>query len=197
MTGAALLKAQLRDCQDLPAIHSVLDSWIKENADAPRVLGIGWLHAALPGGQPTKEMLDALIPDKPAYLDAFDLHSSWLNSAALKEIGVDDSTPDPVGGKIARDADGHATGHLLEMAALNLVWPITGASDDAESDKHLATALKAYNETGVTAAVDMAMNGPALATLLKAENEGTSWRTSEDREQDFDRKGHRGCAKAR
>jgi predicted amidohydrolase YtcJ len=41
---------------------------------------------------PTVELLDRLVPDRPAYLESFDAHTGWANSRALKIIGV--ATPD-------------------------------------------------------------------------------------------------------
>lgn len=51
------------------------------------------------------------------YLDANDVHSVWVNTAALRELGIDADTPDPIGGRIGRDPDtGEATGMLYETA---------------------------------------------------------------------------------
>jgi len=114
--GSALSRAALRPCTTLEQIQSELLAWAEANPDAPRVLGVGWVFSAVPGGKPTRHMLDTIIPDRPVYLDASDLHSVWCNSAALAELGIDDDTPDPIGGQIVRDAHGVATGHLLENA---------------------------------------------------------------------------------
>ena len=173
MTGAAILKAQLRTASTLEEIQQRLIDWVAENPDAPRVLGISWLFDALPG-LPTKEMLDAVISDRPVYLDANDLHSTWVNSAALAELGITTDTADPIGGRIVRDpSTGQATGHLLETATVELVWPLLANVDDATRDAHLAAALRAYNEAGVTSAVDMAVNGDMLAAMQRAETNGT------------------------
>jgi len=64
------------------------------------VLGQGWSFSAVPGGVPTRQLLDAIAPERPAYLDAADYHSAWLNTAALRELGVTADTPDPIGGTI-------------------------------------------------------------------------------------------------
>lgn len=136
------------------------------------MLGIGWLFEDIPEGQPTKEMLDVVVPDRPVYLDAFDLHSCWVNSKALEELGITDETPDPVGGKIVRDANGKATGHLLETATFNMVWPLVNNVDPSTADKYARAVCKAYNETGVTTAVDMSMEKAHMDTLRRAEANG-------------------------
>ncbi len=107
-TGAGLLKAQLRDAADLGTIEQRLLEWAEAHPDAPRVLGLGWLFSAVPGGEPTRQMLDDIIPDRPVYLDAMDFHSVWVNSAALAEMEIGPDTPDPIGGTIVRDSSGAA-----------------------------------------------------------------------------------------
>src|SRR5713226_5956735 len=52
------------------------------------VVGRGWFYSAFPGGMPTVELLDRLIPDRPAYLESFDAHTGWANSKALTIAGV-------------------------------------------------------------------------------------------------------------
>jgi hypothetical protein len=174
MTGAALLKAQLRTAGSLDEIRRRLVEWRAENPDAPRVLGISWQFSALPNATPHRDMLDDLFPDVPVYLDANDLHSTWVNSAALRELGITDDTPDPIGGEIVRDpATGQATGHLQENATVDMVWPLLSRVDDATRDAHLAATLAAYNETGVTTSVDMALERGALNAMQRAEANGT------------------------
>ena len=54
----------------------------------PWVVGRGWLYSAFPGGMPTVELLDRLVPDRPAYLESFDAHTGWANSRALAIGGI-------------------------------------------------------------------------------------------------------------
>ncbi|MFM2070852.1 MAG: hypothetical protein RLZZ623_1115 [Actinomycetota bacterium] len=174
MTGDALLKAQLRSAKDLADIQGRVAAWAAEHPDAPRVLGLGWVFSAVPDGRPTKEMLDAVVSDRPVFLDASDLHSSWLNSRALAELGITDDTPDPIGGRIVRDpVTGEATGHLLENATVTMVWPLLDRVDQATRDQRLAAAAVAYNECGVTAAVDMALDKAMFTTMRRADEAGT------------------------
>jgi predicted amidohydrolase YtcJ len=52
------------------------------------VMGRGWFYSAFSGGMPTVELLDRLVPDRPAYLESFDAHTGWANSRALAAVGV-------------------------------------------------------------------------------------------------------------
>ncbi|MGH3951990.1 MAG: amidohydrolase, partial [Pseudonocardiaceae bacterium] len=127
-----------------------------------------------PDGRPTKDMLDEIVPDRPVYLDANDYHSVWLNSAALAELGITRDTPDPVGGRIVRQpVTGEPTGHLEETAAQNLAWAfLAAAGTDADRDRALAAATRAYLSSGVTCVVDMAMDEQTLAAMVRAEQSG-------------------------
>ena len=174
MAGEAQLGVPLTDAADLPEIQQRLAIRAKEQPDAPRVMGRGWLFSAVPGGLPTKEMLDEVVPDRPVYLDANDYHSCWVNSAALAELGVTASTPDPIGGRIARDDDGNATGFLEETAASSIVWPfLDSVATDRDRDRALAAITSAYTSSGVTTVVDMALDEVALAALERADQAGT------------------------
>ncbi|MGO1911654.1 MAG: amidohydrolase [Corynebacterium sp.] len=164
--GTALGKAQLRDCRSLAEIQDRLLAWRRDNPEAPRVLGVSWLFDAVGDTHPTAAMLDEVLPDVPVYLDANDLHSTWLNSAALREAGIDRDTPDPVGGEIARDATGEATGLLYETAGRKYAWDfldsITTLDDRVAS---LRLAFDAYLESGVTGVTDMALTAPEVAAV--------------------------------
>ncbi|WP_232660282.1 amidohydrolase [Pseudonocardia sp. TRM90224] len=175
MSGAAELRANLHGAPDMPEIARRIRAWADEHLDAPRVLGQGWSFSAVPDGRPARQLLDSIVPDRPAYLDAADYHSVWVNTAALRELGVTAATPDPVGGVIVRDASGEATGHLVETAGLELVWPfLAGIATDADRDAHLAAAMAAYSGCGVTGAVEMALDGDGLAAMARAERAGAS-----------------------
>ncbi|HEX9099553.1 MAG TPA: amidohydrolase [Candidatus Dormibacteraeota bacterium] len=52
------------------------------------LLGRGWFYAAFPGGMPSIELLDRLVPDRPAYLESFDAHTAWVNSRAREISGL-------------------------------------------------------------------------------------------------------------
>ncbi|GAB4570628.1 MAG: amidohydrolase [Anaerolineales bacterium] len=89
------------------------------------VLGHGWQQNDWDGNFPTAAELDAVSPDNPVYLTAKSLHAAWANTSALKLANITDETPDPKDGAVQRDANGKATGILLEtaMALVNAALP--------------------------------------------------------------------------
>jgi predicted amidohydrolase YtcJ len=78
------------------------------------ILGQGW-DANRWDSPPDRWSLDA-VQSGPVYLDSLDVHAAWVNTAALAVAHIDRATPDPPGGRIARDAQGEPTGLLLERA---------------------------------------------------------------------------------
>ncbi|WP_328293994.1 amidohydrolase family protein [Kineococcus sp. NBC_00420] len=73
-----------------------------------------------PAGQPTKELLDRVVDDRPVLCTDFSDHEHWVNSRMLELMGVTARTPDPIPGLqvFVRDEDGEPTGLLREFAHL-------------------------------------------------------------------------------
>ncbi|MEB8340765.1 amidohydrolase [Streptomyces endophyticus] len=174
MTGEALEQVDLWGAESVEEIQERVSAWLRAHPDAPRVLATGWPHQAIPGGVPDRSMLDAVVVDRPVYATAYDYHSVWLNTAALDEVGITADTPNPLGGTIARDGEGQATGYVDETAFHSIVGVfLEGLRDDASRDASLAIVQEAYRETGVTTACDMGFDEPDLAAFRRAEEADT------------------------
>ncbi|MEE9292431.1 MAG: amidohydrolase family protein, partial [Acidobacteriota bacterium] len=125
------------------------------NADLPWIVGGGWSMDAFPNAIPDKRLLDAVVPDRPIYVDSSDGHSAWVNSKALELAGITKDTPDPAGGRIDRDpATGEPVGGLQEPAAMELVLKHMPKTTPAEREEGLRYALKVLNAYGITAFQD-------------------------------------------
>ncbi|MEJ8819982.1 amidohydrolase [Lacibacter sp. H407] len=102
--------------------------YAKKNPSAKWITGLGWQYTIFPGGMPTKEMLDAVISDRPVYIRAYDGHSAWVNSKALQLAGITKETSYTGFGSIVKDAKGEPTGALSEGAmqlVAKFIPPIT------------------------------------------------------------------------
>lgn len=110
---------------DIPSKQAAIDKVAERAASVPSgswIEGYGWSQDIWEGKQfPTAADLDRVSPDHPVFLRARSLHAAWANSLALRMCDIDETTPDPEGGAIARDSDGQPTGILLEPAAMNLI----------------------------------------------------------------------------
>ena len=116
--------------------------------------GWGWVQELWPGRQfPSAALLDAAVPDHPVCLVAQSGHAAWVNSRALLEAGITAETPDPPGGRIARDEHGQPSGILFEDA-IQLVEDIIPAPSLPELADMMHKALTVAHSTGVTGVHD-------------------------------------------
>jgi predicted amidohydrolase YtcJ len=143
------------------------DAWIR---------GGGWAMAAFPGGVPSAEALDKVVPDRPVALVNRDHHGMWVNSRALEVAGIHAGTPDPVDGRIERDEGGHPTG-MLHEGAMRWVDDVLPTVDEdgmlagfLEGQAHLHSfGITGWQDAIVGAYAGMQDNGP---TYLRAAREG-------------------------
>ncbi|HKB34531.1 MAG TPA: amidohydrolase [Candidatus Dormibacteraeota bacterium] len=96
----------------------------------PWVVGRGWFYSAFPGGLPTVELLDRLIPDRPAYIESYDAHTGWANTRALATAGLG------------------STGVLKESAMLGVARHIPARSS-AEDLEALGAGMRLAAEHGI------------------------------------------------
>ena len=71
---------------------------------------------AAEGRKLTRQDLDAAAPDHPVIVGHRGGHTGFANSLALQKLDFNDKTPDPAGGQLGRDAEGHLNGELRETA---------------------------------------------------------------------------------
>ena len=116
------------------------------------VIGQGW-DANGWSEAPDRRALD-LVQRGPVYLDSLDVHAAWVNSAALAAAGITQATPDPFGGRIARDAAGEPTGLLLERA-VELMLPHLPEPPAALLDAALREAQADAHRLGLTGIHDV------------------------------------------
>ena len=73
---------------DLAAVRAAIEAFLAGGKAGPWLVGRGWQYAAFPGGMPALELLDRACPERPAYLEAYDGHTAWVNSPALRLAGA-------------------------------------------------------------------------------------------------------------
>jgi predicted amidohydrolase YtcJ len=145
-------QVNVEDAKTVTEIQERIKVYAAAHPNDAWVLGRGWSYPVFaPSGLPDKKQLDAIIPDRPVYIEGFDGHTWWANSKALEAAHITKDTPDPPGGKIVRDpATGEATGAIKEDAADAIVRraiPIHGREAKLQA---LRAGLKHANELGIT-----------------------------------------------
>ena len=148
--GITMLRCDLDGAEDLDGALARIRAYAEAQPDREWIDGSGWRMEWFPGGTPSRELLDRVVPDRPAYLTNRDGHGAWVNSRALELAGLTATTPDPADGRIERGADGEPQGTLHEGAAL-LVGRLVPGPAFAEQLRGLLLAQQHLHSLGITA----------------------------------------------
>ena len=165
--GQMLTQLDLSQTTSLEGALKAIGDYARANAGQAWLRGRGWNQENWKLGRfPSAADVDAVVSDKPVWFERVDGHAGWANSRALEAAGITDKTPDPAGGKIMRDANGKATGVLVD-AAQELVTKVMPAQTEAEGRVALDQALGALAKVGVTSTHDAGL-GVAEDRLYRA-----------------------------
>ncbi|HET6588213.1 MAG TPA: amidohydrolase family protein [Oleiagrimonas sp.] len=185
-TGHALLRLNAGKPSDWAGVVAMVKAAVAKARPGEWIVGQGWQQtkwdkAPEPniGGLPLPDSLDAVSPDNPVMLVHASGHGLYANAAALKAAGITDATPDPDGGSIVRDANGHAIGMLRDTAA----WPVHAAYQryldtmgpaqrKARRAKALHLAVNDAISKGITTFVDMGADFQTIDWLKKQAAKG-------------------------
>ncbi|HKA97928.1 MAG TPA: amidohydrolase family protein [Streptosporangiaceae bacterium] len=147
--GDQMRRCDLRAASTAAGYTELVASYARDHPDEEWISGGGWSMEAFPGGIPTRQALDAIVPDRPVFLPNRDGHGAWVNSRALALAGIDGSTPDPPDGRIERDAAGEPVGMLQEGAAV-LVSRLLPEVTEEDWYQALLTAQNHLLSLGIT-----------------------------------------------
>ena len=169
--GIELDECNLNNMTTLDQVLDAVREFAKRHPEKKWVRGGGW-PLTLSGGNPHKELLDKVVSDRPVILDAFDGHSSWVNSKALEIAGITKETPDPPRGRIERDPEtGEPTGTLRESAA-RLVIVKTPPYTHDEFVTGLRRGLQVANRFGITSVQEARVTDQHLKAFAELDQSG-------------------------
>ena len=147
--GMELAECDLNGLTEEAQILKAIQTFATAHPEKKWIRGGGW-PLTFAGGNPRKELLDKIIPDRPVILDAFDGHSAWVNSKALEVAGISRQTADPPRGRIERDEKtGEPSGVLRESAGRLVSNKIPPYSHD-EYVSGLRRGMQLANRLGIT-----------------------------------------------
>lgn len=155
------------------SISDVKDAVRSAAADAEPgewIIGTGWDDGYLeecveePGRTPRREDIDEVSPDNPVFLQDYSRHTSWVNSAALRKAGVDETSAIPAGGIADTSSDGRLTG-ILREGAQSLVQSALPQLNWHRREQAILSAVVKLRELGITSVTDPAL-GPGGETVL-------------------------------
>jgi predicted amidohydrolase YtcJ len=103
---------------------------------------------------PTRDLIDALTPEHPVFVNRFDRSMFLANSLALKLANITETTANPPNGEIVRDSSGRATG-ILKGAAADMVRRVIPPIPFEQRLAQVRAVLKEAREGGVTTMQDL------------------------------------------
>ena len=114
-----LFEVDLARCRSTRECLDAVGRFVAEHPGCDVVRGYGWLPTQVPESEMTAAALDGVVSDRPVSLSDDSVHSQWLNSAALRLVGIGDrgDGPDWQGVVVERLPDGAPSGLLREA------WP--------------------------------------------------------------------------
>ena len=148
--GEERLGPAIRAAADLQGILDAVAEWKAEHPDAEWIVGGSYDATFAPNGLFDARWLDAVTGDTPTILRAWDYHTAWVNSAALRAGGITAETPDPELGRIVRREDGSPLGTLQEAAANNFLADVAPSFTLEQRLDAIEWATRTYAAQGTT-----------------------------------------------
>ena len=120
--GSDAACVQLAGAATLAEIGRRIEEWLRGNPGALWVEAEAFDYSAIPGGRmPTAADLDPFTGDHPAFVLSYDVHTAWLNTAALRRLGITAASTELPYGTVQKDpASGEPTGFLTDFATRGL-----------------------------------------------------------------------------
>lgn len=169
--GSDAACVQLAGAGSLPEIGRRITEWLRRNPDADWIEGEAFDYTAVPDGRmPTAADLDPYTGDRPAFVLSYDVHTAWLNTAALRRLGITADTRELAFGTVRKDeATGEPTGFLTDFA-------VRGLSRDGHRALR-AAGVPWASPTGSTAGSRPASTSPPATASPPSSSRRTRWTT--------------------
>lgn len=145
------------DVNTIADITNKIKAYKKENniPDGEWIVGWGYDDGQLDENRhPTKQEIDAVLPNNPVYLIHTSGHMGVGNSMALKAMNVNAETPNPEGGNIARMPNSKEPNGLVQETAM---YPFMGTVLEIAAKnqgKNFDATQEYYASNGITTAQD-------------------------------------------
>lgn len=135
---------------------AVAKKFYEDNPDLEQIVGMGFMPAEWDKKDvfPTKASLDAIIPDKPVYINSACAHIFWLNSKALEVCGITRDT-ESYFGLVQKDESGEPTGILFDIEAEGPAFARAFVLPESAAEKVYADFTKMISTFGITSVANM------------------------------------------
>jgi len=170
--GLGTLVLDLSGTQSLDEALGRVAAYAAAYPDRPWIIGRGWNQEMWGTGFPTAADLDAVVADRPVWLERVDGHAGWGNSRALAAGNVTARTADPAGGRIERLPGSGAPAGVLVDTAQSLIAAHIPPPLPEDRDLALYNAQNILISHGITAMADMGTTVEDWMTIRRAGDAG-------------------------
>ncbi|NBE50640.1 amidohydrolase [Streptomyces boluensis] len=179
--GSDDASVQLAGADTLDEVHARIRDWRAAHPDAEWIEGEAFDYSALGGRLPTTADLDPVTGDTPAFVLSYDVHTAWLNTAALRRLGISaDRTRLPFGTAHTDPETGRPTGLIKDFAVQGLSRDGHRALRDlgvpwASTERQYRRLAKSLDDAigyGITTVVEPQNSLDDLALFERARHEG-------------------------
>jgi predicted amidohydrolase YtcJ len=152
-----LADLQLWEAEELDEVATLIRDYAAAQPEREWLVGSQLRYKVMGPDRPLdRHFLDQLVPDRPVYLVAYDGHTVWVNTEALRRGGLLQGRQLPPGHEIVLDpATGLATGELREPEAFQPIKTLIPEKSDAEKRALLHQGLALCARHGITSAHNM------------------------------------------
>mgnify|MGYP001424277917 CR=1 FL=1 len=167
-----LRAAQLEEVRSLDDLRGVLLAYADAHANQEWVHGQGLIYLTVADGALTRHQLDAILPNRPVAVTAYDGHTVWANTLALEKAGILRGVDVPPGSQLVMGVDSLATGELREPGATHFVEDLIPEATEPEKRALLHKGLRLAAEMGITSVHNMDGQMEQLTRYMALEDTG-------------------------
>ncbi len=155
----------LEDITDLDEFQQQVKTFAAQHPNTEWLSGSGLQYNIWPEEPHLPRLiLDQIVTDRPLVIMAFDVHTAWANTEALRRANLLTSgEPVAPNSEIVRDPDGVATGELRELGAYQPVYDLIPSPSEPEKYQLLKQGLAQAASLGITSVHNMDGNAKDLA----------------------------------
>ncbi|HEY9553893.1 amidohydrolase [Allosphingosinicella sp.] len=169
--GLAALTLDLSDTNSLQEAQAKIAAYAAANPRPRWIVGRGWNQEKWGLGRfPTAADIDAVVSDRPVWLERVDGHAGWANTLAMKEAGIATETKSPSGGIIEK-VGGKPSGIFVD-AASELVAKVVPPPLPIVRDRAFMAAQESLLSNGITAVADMGTSAADWSVIRRAGDHG-------------------------
>ena len=158
--GVGQLQLNLMDVANWDEAVEMVAAAVAEAEPGELISGRGWHQEKwdrVPepnvDGLPFHHSLSAVSPENPVVLRHASGHATYANALAMEMSGIDETTPDPQGGEIVRDAQGNPIGVFREYAG-RLLGPAQANATPPDPREVMRLAAAEVLSKGITSVHD-------------------------------------------